>query len=72
MAYERKYTYLGVDYFYNIPNLKISSDHKRYLGVATIHYGENESFTVPFYVKYDEIDLTINKINEGIEKYLTK
>lgn len=47
------------------------NEGKSYHGVATVwEKGTEEHFTVPFYVKADDIDQVYFKIIEGIEKHL--
>ena len=72
MAYEFKYTVIGIDYYYNSPILKLSPSGKGYNGVANVIGSNGITFSIPIYVKYDEIDLITNKINEEIENYLKK
>lgn len=59
-------------YCYRIPSLRFNESGKTYSGVASVWEVDrpDESFTVPFYTRYDEIDLTTQKIEEGIKRHL--
>ena len=62
----------GKKYCYRIPSLRFNENGKTYSGVAPVWSSDNpkDTFTVPFYTHYDEIDLTTKKIEEKIRKYL--
>ena len=62
----------GKKYYYIYPAPKFNENGKTYSEVATV-WAEDDpdnSFTVPFHTKYDEVDLTTKKICENIELYL--
>ena len=63
----------GTTYCFRYPDPSTWNNGKSFHGVATAwKKGDEDYFTVPYFVKADDIDQVYFKIIEGIEEHLRK
>jgi hypothetical protein len=63
----------GTTYCFQYPDPSTWNSGKTFYGVATVwEKGTKDSFTVPYYVKADDIDQVHFRIIKGIEEHLKK
>ena len=62
----------GKEYVYTFSDPKFNENGKTYSGVAIVQEKSDlgKSFTVPFFLKYDEICICTQKISATIEMYI--